>query len=477
MSKQDTAAKRFIMQSSIIGPYVDGGTAYTDSSGKGHNVTAALLPDGKYAIITSDTRPGAIFLADAITGPFAYQGDITVNANGFDASGTTKNLSLTILPDKSFLMATRFGAIMTTPTSLLGPWVVQGPRVFTTPSGYPSGSREDPVIWCSGGQFHLVCKARHMTSADGIKNWKDVGLAYDPTSNFVRYTDGTVNHWYKMERAGVYMENGHVVAFTFAVIDVDKTLDLANDTHGIKVIVVPFDGVTFDADTGIAGSTVCSSYGANSGVPSSGTGGSIATGGSTGTGGSGGAGGATAADASTNRDGTIASDTGSTGGVVGSGGTGGSAGAPGSGGATGRDASVGAGGAIGTGGASRNDAGNTTNTGGSAGSVAATGGAVAVGSGGTLAGGTGGSAGSVATSGGASGGNVGSGTGGSSIASGGAGGGGGQNGTGVSGATSPSGCSCAMGAASGRVPVGSLLGLLAALGLALNLRRRRRPNQ
>jgi hypothetical protein len=30
------------------------------------------------------------------------------------------------------------------------------------------------------------------------------------------------------------------------VIDVDKTLDLANDAHGAKVIGVPFDGVSFD---------------------------------------------------------------------------------------------------------------------------------------------------------------------------------------------------------------------------------------
>jgi hypothetical protein len=33
-----------------------------------------------------------------------------------------------------------------------------------------------------------------MASPDGINNWKDVGLAHDPTSNFVRYTDGTAYH-------------------------------------------------------------------------------------------------------------------------------------------------------------------------------------------------------------------------------------------------------------------------------------------
>ena len=51
-----------------------------------------------------------------------------------------------------------------------------------------------------------------------------------------------------MERPGVFLENGHVAYFTFAVIDVPKSQELGNDNHGSKVIVVPFDGVTFDRD-------------------------------------------------------------------------------------------------------------------------------------------------------------------------------------------------------------------------------------
>jgi hypothetical protein len=42
--------------------------------------------------------------------------------------------------------------------------------------------------------YYELRKARHMVSPDGVNDWKDVGLAYDPTSNFVRCTDGTVNH-------------------------------------------------------------------------------------------------------------------------------------------------------------------------------------------------------------------------------------------------------------------------------------------
>jgi len=304
----------------LIGPYVDKGAAYTDQAGKGHNVTGSMLPDGTWTVIVSDTRPGDIFTSSSIDGPWAFKGSITVNANGMDSSGTAKNLSLVILPDKTYLMATRFGTMMTTPSNLLGPWTVQAAKTFITPAGYPSGSREDPVIWCSGGQYHMVYnyydlrKARHMVSPDGIKNWKDLGIAYDPTTNFIRYTDGTVNHWYKLERAGVFMENGHVSAFTFAAIDIDKASDLGNDTHGSKVIVVPFDGVTFDTDTGVAGNA-CSTYSANSGVPGGGaTGG---TGGSGGTGGTGGSSGTVVRDAGPS-DSAIGKDTGSNGGSVGS---------------------------------------------------------------------------------------------------------------------------------------------------------------
>lgn len=286
----------------VLGPYVDTGQAYTDSAGKGHNVTGALLPTGKYTLIVSDTRPGDIFLSDSLEGPWAYQGSISVDANGFDASGTAKNLSLVVRPDKSYLMATRFGAIMTTPSNLLGPWKVQGPRAFTTPAGYPNGSREDPVIWCSGGQYHLVYnyydlrKARHLVSPDGINNWKDVGIAYDPTANFVRYTDGTVNHWYKMERPAVFLQNGHVTHFTFAVIDVTKAEDLGDDTHGSKIIVVPFDGAAFDADTGVPGNA-CSTYSQNSGVPPTGSGGAGGSAGSAAAGSAGSAAGGSAGNA------------------------------------------------------------------------------------------------------------------------------------------------------------------------------------
>ena len=75
-----------------------------------------------------------------------------------------------------------------------------------------------------------------------------LGLAYDPTKDFIRYTDGTVNHWHKLERPGVLLENGHVTAVTLAVLDIPKEQQKGNDNHGSKIIVIPFDGVLLDRD-------------------------------------------------------------------------------------------------------------------------------------------------------------------------------------------------------------------------------------
>jgi hypothetical protein len=73
-------------------------------------------------------------------------------------------------------------------------------------------------------------------------------LADDPTKDFIRYTDGTVNHWHKLERPGVLLENGHVTAVTLAVLDIPKEQQKGNDNHGVKIILIPFDGVALDRD-------------------------------------------------------------------------------------------------------------------------------------------------------------------------------------------------------------------------------------
>jgi hypothetical protein len=242
----------------LIGPYVDKGLCWPDSQGgKGHNVIALALPDGRYAVVISETRPGTVFVSRSLDGPWEQLGVIEVARNVFSKLGRMSNTSMMVRPDGNFEIVPRSGAILISTNGVLGPYVVQGPSIYPGIKGLPQNDRqnlEDPVIWFSGGQYHIVVnnwsdrKAYHLTSVDGIRNWTYRGLAYDPTRDFVRYTEGTVNRWEKLERPSVFIQDGHVVAVTFAVIDVPKEQEKGNDNHGSKIIVVPFDGVAMDRD-------------------------------------------------------------------------------------------------------------------------------------------------------------------------------------------------------------------------------------
>jgi hypothetical protein len=242
------------VSNAITGPYVDKGLCWpSNQGGKGHNVTALRLADGTHACLVSDTRPGDFFTSSSLDGPWTFLGSIKINANGYAEPAKT-NLSIMIRPDNGYYeIVPRSGQVMISSSGLLGPYVVQGNSVY---SGINLPNLEDPVVWYSGGLYHIVVnswstrQAIHLTSSDGIRNWTNRGLAYDPTRDFLRYSDGTVNHWNKIERPGVVIENGHVTHFTFAVIDVPKEQDLGNDTHGSKILVVPFDGAALDPPSG-----------------------------------------------------------------------------------------------------------------------------------------------------------------------------------------------------------------------------------
>ena len=242
----------------LIGPYVDKGLCWpTNQGGKGHNVTALVLPDGRYAVVISETRPGEVFVSASLDGPWESLGKIQVATNEFVKLGRMSNTSITVRPDGNYQIVPRSGAMLISTNGVLGPYLVQGPSIYPKIAGLPQTDLhnfEDPVVWFSGGLYHIVVnnwsqrKAYHLTSVNGINDWKFRGLAYDSRTDFVRYSDGTVNHWDKLERPGVLIENGHVIAFTLAVLDVEKNEEKGNDTHGSKVIVVPFDGAALDRD-------------------------------------------------------------------------------------------------------------------------------------------------------------------------------------------------------------------------------------
>ncbi len=237
----------------LFGPYVDKGLCWPDDhGGKGHNVTALVLPDGTYAIVVSETRPGEVFTSTSPDGPWKNIGRIKVTDNQFKDLARMSNVCPMVRPDGNIEIIARSGAIWISKDGILGPYTVQGPGIYPAIAGLDQKNLEDPVMWYSGGFYHILVnswsdrKAFHLASLDGISGWKYQGIAYDPTKDFIRYTDGTVNHWNKLERPSVYLENGHVIAVTLAVIDVAKEEEHGNDGHGSKIIVIPFNGTAMD---------------------------------------------------------------------------------------------------------------------------------------------------------------------------------------------------------------------------------------
>jgi hypothetical protein len=430
------------VSNNVMGPYVVQGNCYSanqEGNDMGHNTTALLTPTGAspYTLSVGEIVPGQMFSASSANGPWTPLGLTQTSSNGHTACGDlSSNFTFTVGPNNRFWATSRGGCVMDS-AQVLGSYKVETDSVLPNLEHNDNGDAEDEVIWYSGGYFHIVYnywnvqRAYHIMSKDGITGWASTGLAYqgvqspaNANSNWLRYTDGTVNQWHNMERPGVYQENGHVTHFTFAVTDVDKNSSAVN-SGGSKVLIVPFNGVQFDCDNGDAAS--CSELGVG-GAGGSGTGG----GGSAGRSGVAGGGGA-AGSVGGNR-GTGGSGTGG-GGVGGSGEIGGGAGGLGAaGGGAGVAGASGSGGLASAGG-SDGDAGTGRSTGGSAGGRVGTGGASTPG---------GGMSGATA------------GVGGRAV-----------------GAASASGCGCGLAAEDGQRGPATLLLLLAGVVGVVSRRRRR----
>ncbi|MCH7228812.1 hypothetical protein [Haloferula sp. A504] len=118
----------------------------------------------------------------------------------------------------------------------------------TQGSQYPKvageGYFEDPVIWRTEVQYHLIVNnwhgriAYHLRSKDGF-HWKtDPGEAY--TTDFAVSEDGGSEEWYKYERMRVLQdEHRRAIQANFAVIDFNKWEDKPNDIHSSKNISIP----------------------------------------------------------------------------------------------------------------------------------------------------------------------------------------------------------------------------------------------
>jgi len=441
----------------VLGPYERDDYVYSNNgSHKGHNVSAVELPDGTYAVIVSETVPFTIYTSSSLDGPWSgCQPTTQIGAS---------NISLFPRDDGRYEIVERNGTIAISDT-LCGTYVKQHPTCSytqnATDSIYPKRTsipgvsnpaytwQEDPHIWRSGGVYHVIYSGSgdrvgwHVYSQDGINDWQDNGYAWSPREYerlFCYEGTSTCNQWYKMERPGVVLEDGHPTHITWAVSDVDKDYDVLPGTnHGTKIIVVPFDGVTFDADFGDGTVGGAPGEGGTSGTGGTGAGGDTSggTAGATSGGAAGAAvGGATSGGVMGNTGGTTANTGGATttGGTMASGGRSGSSSTSGGSGVTG---------------------GSSNFSGGSAG--LASGGALGSGGSSPLGGATAGSSGG-SSSGAPAGGGI---------------GGGSSEPSGTDETSSSSGCGCVVGADSRYGAFASSL-LLAALGILSSRRRRSR---
>ncbi len=200
--------------------------------GPGHFPEIHRLPDGTYAIYHFH---GA-YLADSVHGPWR-----NIPREEFGFPGILFG-SMVVREDGSLLMMDRIQRVLLKEKGSNKFVMVNGKEVI--PRRPPKYAYEDPMIWRTEVQYHLIVNdwhgrvATHMRSKDGV-HWKeDPGEAY--TVDFDRYEDGTKVGWYKYERCKVLQdEYGRATHLYFAVIDVPKKQDLGNDKHSSKNIVLP----------------------------------------------------------------------------------------------------------------------------------------------------------------------------------------------------------------------------------------------
>jgi hypothetical protein len=214
------------------GPFV-----VTDTIGRGHNPEAFRLQDGRYVIYVINGR----YVSDKIDGKWTY-GKFDFNVRDRRIIEGLSNLTFAQREDGSFLMVCRGGGVWVSETGL-SPY-----NQLTDKRVYPevAGEFEDPVVWRDHVQYHLIVNdwlgriAWYLRSKDGI-NWVvDPGEAYMP--GIAKHEDGVDEDWFKYERMKVFQdEYGRAVQANFAVIDVLKNDDKANDNHSSKNITIPLN--------------------------------------------------------------------------------------------------------------------------------------------------------------------------------------------------------------------------------------------
>jgi len=213
-----------------FGPY-----RVIDEVGKGHNPEWYVTASGQYVIYVI----GGYYISDSVNGPWEYK-KFDFDPRDRKIIEGLSNLTFATREDGSMIMVCRGGGVWISRDGTSS-W-----NQLTDSRIYPpvDGRFEDPVIWKTDVQYHLIVNdwlgriAWYLRSKDGI-HWKtDPGEAYMP--GIANHADGTAEDWFKYERIKVLQDQfGRATQAHFAVIDTLKKVDLPHDNHSSKHITIP----------------------------------------------------------------------------------------------------------------------------------------------------------------------------------------------------------------------------------------------
>jgi len=184
-------------------------------------VTALVLPDGRYAVVVSETRPGDVFVSKSLDGPWTQLARSRWTPTGSTPGRQNVECERDGSPGRRLRDRGEVRRDLDQQERHSGPYKLQGHSIYPGLPGLPTRNLERSVIWYSGGLYHIVVncfsdrKAFDLTSADGINNWTNRGWLrsdHGHDSLYGRNREPLEQHG----ASGVFLENGHVAYFTFA---------------------------------------------------------------------------------------------------------------------------------------------------------------------------------------------------------------------------------------------------------------------
>ncbi len=218
-----------------IGKKLHGPYHIVDTIGPGHNPEAYLLKDGRVVVYVI----GAYYLGENFNGPWKRK-SFNFDTRDRRIIEGLSNITFARRQDGSYLAVCRGGGVWISRDGLGTYHQITEKRIYPP----VKGEFEDPVVWRDSLQYHLIVNdwlgriAYYERSLDGVHWIVEPGEAYVP--GISRHKDGSVENWYKYERAKVFQDSeGRPVQMNFAVIDTIKWEDLGNDNHSSKNICLP----------------------------------------------------------------------------------------------------------------------------------------------------------------------------------------------------------------------------------------------